>query len=177
MSDEQKPTDIEESAIADTLGIPREKLAELRKETLVVREDWLQKGRKIFMTQPGIAKIIALLKRAPEVIKTVLGEKTAPTTQSEPQQPVARESAPAEDPIQKELMDRLAARGLHLAVITKLFRKSRILFAELDGKQIRVKVRSSENFVIGMKISCRHDHDDVYQFHGRLPRRKGRLPL
>lgn len=58
-------------------------------------------------------------------------------------------------------------------MVLRCWPNERLLQAEIDGQACRVRVRSNENFALGMRFEAIHECDDVWRLEGRLPRRKG----
>lgn len=79
--------------------------------------------------------------------------------------------AKKEGPAELEVVELVAAKKCRCL-------NKRILLCEFEGRPVRVRVRSSEKFVPGMKVPARRipgGAEDLWEFAGkRLPRGKGR---
>jgi hypothetical protein len=65
--------------------------------------------------------------------------------------------------------------GAVAARVSKVPMNPRIVFARLEsGEEIRVRVRDSKKFVVGMMLKARAGDGGVYLLEGRGPRFKGR---
>lgn len=65
--------------------------------------------------------------------------------------------------------------GAVAARVARIPVNPRIVFARLDsGEEIRVRVRDSKKFVVGMMLKARAGDGGVYLLEGRGPRFKGR---
>jgi hypothetical protein len=49
-----------------------------------------------------------------------------------------------------------------------------ILARKKDDQVVRVRVKDSAHFTLGMTITATHIQEDLYEYCGRLPRQKGR---
>jgi len=61
-----------------------------------------------------------------------------------------------------------------VATVAKVTRNPRILMATVDGREVRVRVRKSLNFVPGMPMDVIYEKNDLWAYVGRLPRWRGR---
>lgn len=139
-----------ESALALELGLTKEAMRDLRKKHLAAGEFAL--GRR------GMCFTHAAANR----LRAALGvsEKKAP----------AEKETPAPSVVSTTVVT--------LYIKAKPMNK-RIVLACADealmGEVVRVRVRSSENFIKGMEIHALHDTGTLYSLVGRCPRFRGRF--
>lgn len=150
---------VPESHLPNTLGINRDELRELRRAHLIEGTDWFLDGKNITYRPSGLQKIREALKLPPE-------EKNAPAPSEEHPQPLPEPET--------------------LLVWNPRLVNTRILLAYKpdtdphDPKNLlRVRVRSSENFVRSvngkpMELKARHIQADLYELATPCPRWKGR---
>lgn len=156
-----------EERIAETLKISRTDLIALRKEILFERDHWETKKRTVIYTQAGLDKVL-------EHLNLVSQGFAAPLVVTKSYNGVHDESEqPINDP--GELSKKETAPEYVLIRITQKFRNPVLMAAVFEGNPIRVRVRDSKNFMVGMKIKARRIRDDFFIFEGRCPRWKGRF--
>lgn len=157
MSDVQTEFTEKESSLSRSMGIPRGSLREARSK-LLEGTDWAMVNNAVMYSETGMKRLERVLTGKTEYGPTAHAEKaTGPVNDSD----AALVHAPA-PPVQKK------------CVVTSVTRNRQILMANIDEKDCRVRVRSSENFVPGMELTVHHIDEDLYEFIGRCPRAKGR---
>lgn len=140
---------VPESDLARELGLTKEAMRDLRKKHLAGGEFALdRKGRMCFT--PAAA----------DRLRAVLGvsEKKGP-------------GGPT-------LVDADATGPVTLYVKAKPMNRRIVLACSdqaLEGEEVRVRVRSNENFIKGMEIHALHDAGTLYTLVGRCPRTRGRF--
>lgn len=140
-----------EARIATWLGLPRPRLARLRKRALREGEHWLVMQQEIVFTAAGIQQVRDLLSS--------LGE-LKPRTEEAAEDP----QAPAGPPEKA------------LAVVVKLFPNTQLMQAKVGEELGLVRVRDNRNFMAGMKVAVvRAPQNRLWQYTGRLPRSRGRM--
>jgi hypothetical protein len=156
-----------EERIAETLKISRTDLIALRKEILFEREHWETKKRTVIYTQSGLDKVL-------EHLNLVSQGFAAPLVVTKSHNGVPRESSePINNP--EAISAKEPAPEYVLIRITEKFRNPVLMAAVFEGNPIRVRVRDSKNFMVGMEIKARRIRDDFFIFEGRCPRWKGRF--
>lgn len=155
----------EETRLPKILGLKsRNRLRALRQQLLREGEDWVFEKKRVCYTLAGVEKIRAHLRLS--------GETTAPPTCSAQPGPAI---APLPEP------ETLLVWNCRL-VNKKMLLAYKPDTDPHDAKNIlRVRVRSSENFVRfvhgePMKLRARHVQADLYELVGPCPRRKGWIP-
>lgn len=149
-----------EQRVAAWLGVPRKRIAALRRRGLREGEHWIVHPQGMVYTVAGLQKLRDYLERLGALTPPVKAQDEA---NDEPPAPVG-------PPEKKEV------------VVAKLYPNTRLLLALAPGStpenpvQVLVRVRDNRNFMPGMKVPVVHDsRNSSWQFVGRLPRRKGRL--
>lgn len=149
-----------EDRVAAWLGVPRKRIASLRRRGLREGEHWISHAQGIVYTVAGLQRLRDYLGS--------LGELTPPT--KEPSALASEPPAPVGPPEKMKV------------IIAKLYPNTRLMLAVAEGStpekpvQVLVRVRDNRNFMPGMKVPVVHDpRNSSWQFVGRLPRRRGRL--
>lgn len=169
-----------EQDIAAQLGVALAVLVEQRAKHLIRGKDFERLGNYITYTQ-GAKDAVLTLFQLPKDGGTLDGQ-TAPA--ETPSSPEAGPTAPGvltptaeggttpqgqtPGPIEQVRPDTVQA------VVSAIYRNTRLLGATLGQQEIRVRVRNSRNFIRGMEIPVRHVRDDVYELARRAPRFRGR---
>lgn len=167
-----------EQLVSERLQITRAELREIRKDIFFINEDFIvpNGSRSIAITDAGLKKLsdhIAALRN-----KAVDGEKKEPAISDGKKTKRAKTNPDAKTevlkPENKEPARPIISEPVFVKVkITQKVRNPRMLFAVLDGRPVRVRVRDSWNFTIGTEITVRKDTDDFFTFEGIPPRRRG----
>lgn len=147
-----------EQRVAAWLGVPRKRIAALRRRALREGEHWIVHPQGIVYTVAGLQRLRDYLASLGELTPSADGE-----TKDEPPAPVG--------PPERATV-----------IVAKLYPNTRLMLARAPGStpekplQVLVRVRDNRNFMPGMKVGVVHDpRNSSWQFVGRLPRRKGRL--
>jgi hypothetical protein len=150
-----------ENRVADTLGLPRERLRALRDAHMQVDVHYIRRRNSVVLTERGI-----------ELLNTLTGQpapaaqKIAPATFAPPAlvvTPFAPPSGPA---------PRLDVRVVRVPGNRRLLICTPV--AEGTTEQLLVRVKTNENFMPGMTFEVLSGGQGLWQHVGRLPRRKGR---
>jgi len=189
----------EEEQVATAMGLPVERLREMRRG-MSTPEEWTTGfSRSVVFTAAGIA---ALLKKTGLALKPgelARAAQAVPGKEAQAETPpggtevaegpvVTQEQAGKEDgatglsrPTEKEGGGAVAekeARVETLVVLRTTCRNRQILLACIKGRPHlgiqKIRVRSKKNFVPLMECMCRHSRGDVWALMGKLPRLKGR---
>jgi hypothetical protein len=142
---------ISEDDVAAGLGVTREAVRELRTEHLYENEDFGVVKRQIMLSEAGVQKIREFLqKNAPPGARR--GDLALPKGNTPP-----------------------AEKKRAAAIVSRIFPKNKgFLEAMLDLDAITVRVRCNENFLPGMELEgLLPAGGRLYDYTGRLPRRKG----
>ena len=140
----QKEFMTNESDMPDVLGLSLNELRTLR-EGLSEGTDWIRKGRAVFYTEAGSARLLEILN-----ISKIAEKKEG-----------ARE--------RRELWVKLLVRNPRMLMAVATFEEVR----GADAGRFRVQVRDASKFVPGMRLdACRHLQADLYVFEGQAPRNR-----
>lgn len=149
-----------EQRVAAWLGVPRKRIAAIRRRGLREGEHWIVHQQGIVYTVEGLQKLRDYLGS--------LGGLTPPA--AEPEANADEPPAPVGPPEKKQV------------TVAKLYPNTRLMLALAPEStpekpvQVLVRVRDNRNFMPGMKVPVVHDpRNSSWQFVGRLPRRKGRF--
>lgn len=139
-----------EDRVADSLGIARDRVREIRERHLVSPQHFFTSHGAIVFTDAGLARLLEQLNPAPAA--------AAPTADA-PQPPPG--------PAPRDIL-----RVLRVPVTNKKL----LLCARPDGKpgEVPVRVRDNSNFRPGMDVPALLGAPNFWQHYGRLPRRLGR---
>lgn len=138
-----------ESRVADSLGVARKLVVQLRKEHLTDGAHYRREKNNVVLTPAGLA----LLKQhlAPAPLATPEAEQTA----TKPGPPPRR-----------------------MMVVVRVAVNHRLLwcYVKSDAKraQVLVRVRDNKDFMPGMELEAIDAGFNQWQYAGRMPRRKGR---
>lgn len=164
-----------EEEVAKTLGVTRGEIKKLRAAHLQEGADWEVQGRDVVLTDDGLTRLQDAIAR----LKVKAAEKEQ-ATQNELHAMYEEQSAQHVSKIMPEVLQGILQkvqenRKAEKMKVLKTFRNPRIMeCATEEGKVVRVRVRSSENFLPGMELQAFHEQDDVYTFEGRCPRWRGK---
>lgn len=153
-----------ETRVADSLGVSRERLRLLREEHMTENTHFIRRRNAVVLTETGMELLNTLLPIAAQV---------------------ADQPAPAEVPVEKSpgATPFAAPHGPAPRVsvrVVKVPPNPRLLFcvaSEIEAgtsAQFLVRVKTNENFMAGMVMEVISAGEGVWQYVGRLPRRKGR---
>jgi hypothetical protein len=138
--------------------VTREKAAELRKKHLRPGKDWVRTARGVFLTVTAAEALRGMMAPGTELPASVL------TTAAE---------APTEP-----VRSRDAARPEMEFKVTRVYPLNPRYMEGTQGEhQIRIRVRSTINFVTGMALPAAEMRDagnGLWDYVGRLPRARGR---
>lgn len=151
-----------ETRVADSLGVSRDRLRLLREEHMKENTHFIMRRNAVVLTESGM-----------ELVKKILIDPTLTANASKvlPHKPVLA-VAPFNPPTGPA--PRQSVR------VAKVPPNPRLLFCvPEDGgatstAQFLVRVKTNENFMAGMTMEVISAGDGVWQYVGRLPRRKGR---
>lgn len=163
-----------ERALAQQLGLPLEKIREMRASGFVRGTDWQREANEIRYSEAGLAKLTAALGTAASPVAPELETSRAalcltlmtrvdqlaeiPQKNSAPNAPAA-----AQPGAEREL------------VVWRTFVPNRRIVLARDGAvTVRVRVRDNRKLMPGMKMRCVHVEHDLWALNQRLPRNKGR---
>lgn len=146
-----------ESRVADSLGLARDRIRELRVTRLTEAADYFSRDGAIVYTGAGLDRLLAL---------TLPPEKTAapvPVTASPLPAPAIPPGPPPRVPL----------------IVVKLPPNPKLLVcrlpeAPLGCPTVVVRVPNSRHFMPGMEILCIESPPRTFQYTGRLPRSRGR---
>jgi len=150
-----------ETRVADSLGVSRDRLRLLREEHMTENTHFIRRRNAVVLTETGMSLLNTLLPIAP----TALALLEAPVEKSPDPTPFAAPPGPA---------PRVSVR------VVKVPPNPRLLFcvaAEVEAgtsAKFLVRVKTNENFMAGMVMEVISAGEGVWQYVGRLPRRKGR---
>jgi hypothetical protein len=179
---------IYEMDAAQQLGVPRERLAELRLQLgLKQGEHWRHgKNSRIYLTTTGLGLLVAALESTPEKTppsnlpengpEEVDGGKDIPRTPKtippKPSEAIAPISAKKEPPGLAGVADVAVLPG----VVVKVPRIVKVLVVRLESNElVSVRCRDNRNFVAGMACRVRRPVAGfVWFLEGRAPRRRGK---
>lgn len=167
------------------LGINQINFRAVRKSTgLIEGQDWCKVENRVMYTAAG-------LKSAIHVMAGLRGQESladVDTVHGEDWVELCRLVKPGDSPgvstnsddVDTDPGTEIVLRSSIVipAVVTRFFMNKRILEAEIvkNGRieRVRVRVKSSENFVRKMKIKIRPRSESMYELVGRCPRYRGR---
>jgi hypothetical protein len=137
-----------EDRVADSLGIARDRVREIRERDLISPKHFFTSHGAIVFTDAGLARLLELVNPTPP----------ASPSSSETMQPPAGPAPRAE------------LRVVRVPINSKL-----LICAKPDGQagETVVRVRANENFRPGMMVPVLLAAPNFWQHYGRLPRRKG----
>ena len=118
--------------------------------------DWINKNNQIFYTQEGVQKAMHHIGIPHKEAMMLIGQLTK------------------EEIVSPAALPDLSERKTADLTIVRLCRNTKIVIAVLDGKEQRIRVRDSKNFIKGMKAPCRHIKEDLWELTKRCPRWRGR---
>lgn len=158
-----------EKKLAEKIGVPREQLAELRKQVLPKKQTWTE-GRETILTQGGLARLLEVLRATSNAGVPETDFSDCLLNPPEKKEPGSEEQATETVP---------ATNGaiVELSVLAR-YKNKRLLKAiePESGAVVDVRVPNNENFVPKMRLRARPvpGRADVYQLEGRCPRSRGR---
>lgn len=183
--DEMDGFEYAEAEAVRVLGINQVNFRAVRKSVgLIEGEDWRKVENRVMYTAEGLKKAVHVMSglKGQEKLSRVNaahGPDWVEMCRLVPPelQESGKNSAPGETQLKgNELV--LRSSVIVPAVVTRFFMNKRILEAEIlkNGKmeRVRVRVKSSENFVRKMKIKIRPRSATMYELVGRCPRYRGR---
>lgn len=141
--------------VAESLGITLKRLAVFRKTHLASPEHFVIKANSLLLTPAGVARIKELL--AAEVAPAPVVPEPATVTPSIPAGP---------------------PRRAKMVVMRIPPNKRLLLCARLDDPKknsVLVRVNTNENFMPRMEFEAIEGGNNLWQYTGRLPRKKGRF--
>jgi hypothetical protein len=145
------PFCIWESHLKARFGLHKDLIRKLRQEKLVLGKHWAMRKNRVAYTEEGSR----LLQNA---LQPINGAAVAPVT-------VEAERVQEGSVWQRPAMELKVWRK-----VTNL----KIIMATDGTNLFRVRVKSAENFVIGMPIQCAHVAADLFELVGNCPRARGR---
>lgn len=188
-----------ESRVAESLGVSRTRLRLLRKQHLTPEADFVMHDGAVVLTEPGLAKIRAVLGGEPPAAPTPAPEVAQNESAAAPlSSPSPEEKAPATANGGPVVVPSGRPERRHFMVVRKpVFRADspslKILLARevepgtapvsawaigrvkgLRGPERTIRVRDNTNFLPGMILEAAASGLGVWQYVGRLPRRPGR---
>jgi hypothetical protein len=151
-----------ESKVAKSLGLSRERVRALR-EAHLSADEWSTRGNAIVFTSGGLEKITVLAARD-------AGPVPLPSASETPTETATTVAA---------LVVGGAPEVLRV-VVKKLCQNIRMMIALRGGdgeasETLLVRVKDNSLFMAGMEIEVADCGNGVWQFRGRLPRRRGRF--
>lgn len=152
-----------ESELAELLGVAQDVLKAQRKALLLTRgADWDLVKNAVTYTEAAAKKILAALQAG-----------------SPPAEPAAVDPATIGEPAEPPALPEKAAPAIVDALCAKLPRNRRIIIARLgagrEAPLVRVRVKDSSNFRVGMELKARHLAADLYELEGKAPRFPGKF--
>ena len=157
-----------EKEIAEELGVPLDAVAEQRAKHLVRGQDYDRVGHFIAYAAAAKETILAVFRVPPEKAAVDQDKKKAAEVGTPTAEPANAEAGAGGEPTVQTEPEAV------LAVVSALYRNTRLVGATIGINEIRVRVRNSRNFVRGMEIPVRHVRDDVYELARRAPRFRGK---
>jgi hypothetical protein len=147
-----------EAAVAEALGLARQRLVTLRVEHMVEGPDYRIDHNEVVLTPEGLMRMYELTAG---MVATPAPEQK-PATVTEPATP------PKPGPPRREKFR-----------VQKIPRNKRLLYCvkadePLTARMILVRVKDNSFFMPKMTMECIEGELGSWQFKGRLPRRKGR---
>ena len=133
-----------EQRVADSLGVARQIIVRLRKKYLKAGEHFEKRQNAVVLTIAGLARITQLVKAE------------SPPTPDVPAGP----------------------RPRAVLVVFRLAPNVKMMWChrqdDQNKKQLLVRVSDNRNFMAGMEFEAVEGGENLWQYTGRLPRRKGR---
>ena len=168
-----------ERELAEALGVAHDFLKSIRRDQLARGADWeLVKGQVAY-SDAGRAKALAALTADDSAPNVAPHGPDAGSEKNRAAAAEARGAAPVAelDAAALDAATEAAAIGAEIVtlVCAKLPRNRRIILARHSGALVRVRVKDSQNFRIGMELPARHVRDDLWQLEGKCPRYPGRF--
>jgi hypothetical protein len=156
-----------EKSVAARLGISPGAIRDVREQQCIEGEHWEKRGRDIIWTEAG-------LQRLEEVVAGV-EQKNGVTGRTGAE---SAEFTEVRDEVGGALAALLAPTLMRVRV-RQIPRNPRMLIAEpveknTEVQEIRVRVRSNQNFLPGMELTARMEDRDLGVLEGRCPRYRGR---
>ena len=151
-----------ESKVAKSLGLSRERVRALR-EAHLSPDEWSTRGNAIVFTAGGLEKITVLAGREGEGVSSPSASET-----------------PTETATAVAALVVCGAPEVLRVVVSKLCPNTRMMLARRvaegeAGETLLVRVKDNSLFMAGMEIEVADCGNGVWQFRGRLPRRRGRF--
>ncbi len=141
-----------EAKVAESMGVARERIAALRAEHLTEGAHFRNVRNAVVLTASGL-----------EIIVAALAPRSAPAPADKSPQPQAA-ACPDGPPERVTMVVRRVPPNIRL-----------LLASKLDDRTERVvRVRDNRLFMPGMSLTVIHCGSGLFQFTGRLPRRKGK---
>ena len=182
-----------ESDAAAQLGIPRQRLAELRQELPLKRgREWRNRQGAIYLTAEGCRRVTEALEGcgAPDEPPPAEAADEGPQdgaegeTVAEVPPPgenggvdavgVAIEGKSGEEETPPEALGALKPPAVLDAVVAEVPRQRKVLVCVVDGERVSVRCRDNGNFIPGMRCRVRRPVVGwIWFLEGRLPRRRG----
>jgi len=162
-----------EESVAKDLGLSRDELKKMRAENLFVGEDFVLDGRSIMLTKGGIDRLRGVIGRmAAKVVQTAEKLAGGLGVGADDEFRTPSQILPG---LLKKIAD-AAEDNLEELTVSRTWPNPRVLDAVAsDGRTVRVRVRSSKNFIAGMILRARPDEfKTLYSHEGRTPRFRGR---
>jgi hypothetical protein len=166
-----------ENRVADSLGVSRDRLRQFRKDHMTENVHYIRRGNAVVLTETGMR--LATDRLAPPASEPTAEEQlpsyekiTAEPAPLAPSPFPAVEVAPFAPPAGPA--PRIEVR------VVKVPPNPRLLFCVPAGPivataaQCLVRVKTNENFMAGMSFEVISAGEGIWQYIGRLPRRKGR---
>lgn len=183
-----------ECRIGKTVGLSDSLIKKTRRDLLVPEEDFKKVDGRVAYTEEAVAKLFGFLQGSKS--SAVARSKIPAMDVSEILSAAQVQAAPAEkQPLLLPLPWTLWAVPDAVLIVARIFpRNSKIMHAKLHPEWIkkngaayksktgidpdqathRIKVRSTQKFVVGMEVPCRWKQSDLWLCTRRMPYRKGR---
>lgn len=137
-----------ETRVADSLGIARKLIVQMRKKHLTPSVDFSRDGNNVVLTPAGLEKLMGLFNKEPASVPSVA------------------EQVPAGPPPRAQMIVVRVPANVHLLWCC--------LKADQAHRQQIVRVKENTNFMPGMEFEAIEAQKNLWQYTGRPPRRKGR---
>lgn len=173
-----------EKDVAETLGVARKVLKDIRDRKMYRGEDFELVSSRICLSERGLELVVREIeggkeKRAPESPQ----EASEPEGDTESEAPAesGEEDTPGEAVtedlgyLRKRLPAYTTTRGEVVGTVKAEYKNKHILGVDVDGTLVRLRVKNAWRFEPGMVVPMRLIREpDLYELTRREPRRRGR---
>jgi len=181
LDESQKGFPHRESNLAESFGVSRGTLRDLRGTLLTEDQDWKTLKKRTCLSDDAVRKLDEHLNSLKNGAPAFVQDAQPPPLPAPTSADAASPNAATPGPSVESLVEAKNGAEVFLVVHRANFRNPRLIEAHLPGADPldhaniqRVRVGSSANFIRGMVIPCRHLELDYWELARPCPRWKGR---